>query len=236
MLGKKQKLRYSLKRMLSYNGAGFSNLVRDKDRIIDFIVDTLLEGGYRGMSPYSIKPKHIKYMTTKWREEKIGESQFSDAMRLVYWWVVLVGKTNILVEYKQYCLTIYCCKCEIDVEARLTNGREIYPHSKGVSNLPFWICDGCSNYVGCHHKTKTRIKPLGHIPSKELRNARKHIHILLDPIWKDGLVSRSQIYADLSKELGWSFHIALIRSIEEARNVYRVIRTMKHKYITKGVP
>ena len=66
--------------------------------------------------------------------------------------------------------------------ARLTDGKEVYPHRSDLNSLPFWICDRCRNFVGCHHKTKNPTRPLGCIPNKEMKNARKHIHNLLDPI------------------------------------------------------
>lgn len=61
---------------------------------------------------------------------------------------------------------IFCCCCENDVHARLTDGREIYPHRHDLYSLPFWRCDGCGNHVGCHHKTKDRTRPLGVIPTR----------------------------------------------------------------------
>ena len=70
----------------------------------------------------------------------------------------------------------------VDVEVRLTNGAEIYPHRKDLSELPFWKCDTCGNFVGCHHKTGDPTKPLGVIPTSEIKRARQHIHRILDPI------------------------------------------------------
>jgi hypothetical protein len=48
---------------------------------------------------------------------------------------------------------IFCCECREKVNARLTEGEEIYPHREDLKDLPFWICDKCKNFVGCHHKT-----------------------------------------------------------------------------------
>ena len=119
---------------------------------------------------------------------------------------------------------IYCCGCCTEVNARLTDGKEIYPHRNDLHDLPFWKCDRCGNYVGCHHKTNNPTLPLGVIPTKELMNARKHIHKILDPLWKHGKIKRNVLYARLSEELGWKYHTANIRSIEEARKVYKIIK------------
>lgn len=121
---------------------------------------------------------------------------------------------------------IYCCKCEGTTSARLTDGKEIYPHRKDLYDLPFWKCDICGNFVGCHHKTTNRTNPLGCIPSPAIKNARQHIHKVLDPLWQSGSFKRKQIYAILSKELGWKYHTANIKTVEEGRKVYRILKRL----------
>jgi len=120
---------------------------------------------------------------------------------------------------------IYCCQCGHEVTARLTDGREVYPHRPDLSGLPFWRCDGCNNHVGCHWKTKDRTRPLGNIATKALKNARQHIHRVLDTIWQQGRMPRGQLYARIAQELGQGeYHTAEIKSIEDARKVYAVVR------------
>lgn len=132
---------------------------------------------------------------------------------------------------------IYCCACGTDVDARLTNGAEIYPHRPDLHRLPFWKCNGCGNHVGCHHKTKNRTRPLGNIPTKELREARKHIHALLDPLWKNGAIKRGKLYAQIVSALGTKeFHTAEIRTVEEARNIYRVVKQIAGELNVQSSP
>lgn len=119
---------------------------------------------------------------------------------------------------------IYCCGCSADVEARLTNGREIYPHRRDLGDLPFWKCDDCGNFVGCHHKTANRTHPLGVIPTAEIREARKHIHEILDPLWKNGRLKRTALYQMISDRIGYQYHTAEIRSIDQARDIFQVVR------------
>lgn len=118
---------------------------------------------------------------------------------------------------------IYCCGCEKEVEARLTNGQEIYPHRVDLSDIPFWVCDGCQNYVGCHHKTDNRTQPLGCIPTEEIRSLRQSIHTAMDRLWKNGNISRSKLYREMSKEIGWRYHTAEVRSREQAGEVLRAL-------------
>jgi len=123
-------------------------------------------------------------------------------------------------------MLIRCCGCGDKVEARLTDGKEIYPHRLDLQTLPFWKCDDCGNYVGCHHKTSDPTRPLGCIPTPEIKNARNHIHRILDPIWKSGRMSRKEVYAYLTEKMGWKYHTANIRSVEEAREVWRHLRAL----------
>ena len=73
-------------------------------------------------------------------------------------------------------------------------------------------------------KLKNRTTPLGCIPTPEIKEARKHIHALLDPIWQSGKMGRKELYAVISERIGWTYHTAKIRSIEEAREIYRIVR------------
>ena len=121
---------------------------------------------------------------------------------------------------------IFCCGCGDKVEARLTNGAEIYGHRQDLAELPFWKCDGCGNYVGCHHKTKNPTNPLGTIPTPEIRNARQHIHRILDPLWKSKRFRRSDLYAKLTEHMGFEYHTAQLRTLDEARKAYAFIKEL----------
>jgi hypothetical protein len=109
------------------------------------------------------------------------------------------------------------------VEARLATGAEIYPHRPDLAELPFWKCDACGNHVGCDHKTKDRTRPLGIIPTPAIKNARKRIHAILDPLWKPDKRKRRQVYARISAALGYQYHTAEIKTVEEASMVYRIV-------------
>ena len=122
------------------------------------------------------------------------------------------------------------------VIARLTEGKEVYPHRANLHALPFWKCDKCGNYVGCHHKSQDRTRPLGCIPNAEMKNARKYIHALLDPLWKNGLINRQKLYNRVSKQLGKEYHTAELKSIEEAREVYRILLRIKKSLLDFPTP
>lgn len=124
------------------------------------------------------------------------------------------------------CRRIHCCGCQKEISARLTDGKEIYPHRDDLANLPFWRCDTCGNYVGCHHKTDNPTNPLGVIPTPALRQARQQVHQALDPVWKSGRLSRQQTYKRMADLLGLRrYHTANIVTLEEAN---RALKTVAH--------
>lgn len=129
---------------------------------------------------------------------------------------------------------IWCCTCQREVFARLTSGSEIYPRRNDLADIPFWKCDTCGEYVGCHYKTADKYRPLGVISTREIKNARKHIHALLDPMWRSGQVSRKNAYAYISRRVGKTYHTGEIKSVDEARAVYKMILELK-KEIATGV-
>lgn len=73
----------------------------------------------------------------------------------------------------------YCTTCE--KAARLTDGREVYPHRPDLYAKNIWKCDGCGGRVGCHPGST---KPLGTCADIELRQARMRVHARLDPLWQ----------------------------------------------------
>lgn len=94
-------------------------------------------------------------------------------------------------------------------------------------------CSTCLNYVGVHGE---REEPLGPIAGRELRNARKHIHDLIDPLWRGrGRVAyRIDVYREMANQLGIpEYHTEWIRDIQEARKVYkaglRVAKILREK-------
>ena len=129
-------------------------------------------------------------------------------------------------------MKLWCCQCQAEIEARLTTGAEIYSHRPDLATLPRWVCDGCKNHVGTYHKTSMPTKPLGNIPSQEIKKARILIHALIDPAWKSGKVKRRAIYAHLSDKLGRDYHTAELRTIEEARTIYAAARKFVREQVT----
>jgi hypothetical protein len=54
-----------------------------------------------------------------------------------------------------------------------------------------------------------------------LREERKKIHALIDPIWQSGKMGRRALYEAISRDVGWNYHTAKTRTMEEVKAVYR---------------
>lgn len=121
---------------------------------------------------------------------------------------------------------LYCCGCGFDVVVRLTHGGEIYPHRPDLKALPFWICDACGNFVGCHHKTANRTRPLGCIPTLQMKAVRKQIHAVIDPLWQSGKINRRHLYARLGEVVGGEYHTGELRDLDVARRVLEAAKQL----------
>jgi hypothetical protein len=126
-------------------------------------------------------------------------------------------------------MIIWCCKCEHDVLANQITGRHVYKNRPDLWDLPFWQCPFCKNFVGCHHKSRTPTKPLGCIPTRAIKDARMEIHKIMDPIWQNTDISRTWVYNQISKKLGYEFHTAELRSLEECEQVKQIVMELKHE-------
>lgn len=127
---------------------------------------------------------------------------------------------------------LFCCGCQADVQARLTDGAETHPLREDPQSLPFWKCDDCGNFVGRHHKSADRTRPLGCIPTRDIRDARAHIHRLLDPFWRSGTHRRCHLYSEIGRKLGVrKYHTADIQSIDQAREVYRIVAELRQRTV-----
>ena len=89
-------------------------------------------------------------------------------------------------------------------EAQWTENKEIYGKNYGRSYMVY-LCKPCDAYVGCHNNTR---KPLGTMANKETRLWRNKAHVVFDPMWKMGVLSRDEAYKRLSKKMGKETHIA----------------------------
>ncbi len=120
---------------------------------------------------------------------------------------------------------IYCCSCNKEILANKITGEKIYNHREDLYHLIFWQCPFCELYVGSHKETN---EPLGIIPTKEMKDLRIEIHNILDPLWKDGKITRGKIYRRMSGFLKKEYHTASLSTIEEHQNALRYAELLKN--------
>ncbi len=138
--------------------------------------------------------------------------------------------------------------------ARLTDGREIYPHRSDLHDKPIWKCDGCGGYVGCHPGST---RSLGTPADAALRFARSALHDrMIDPLWhladmqacyhpedeaarsKIRKAARSRTYAYLAEQLDLSrdeCHTAMF-DLVICRRAWTALRGVSPEHIRAWSP
>ena len=109
-------------------------------------------------------------------------------------------------------MKIYCCACDSEVDAMLMKGYQAYRDKPDRHKYLYFqcpLCGGCAQSKGG--------EPVGVIVPDAVNDAREHIQALID-------------------QFGHGSNIELdgIRTVEKARQVYKVIKLMvKHAHESK---
>lgn len=100
------------------------------------------------------------------------------------------------------------------IKAVLVGGCNIYPEHEYLHKKKFWLCRPCDAYVGVHKESK-KFAPLGRLANKDLRLLKMEAHSLLDPYWKSGMISRSDLYERMAIFLGIKKNLCHIGYFDE---------------------
>ena len=96
-------------------------------------------------------------------------------------------------------LNIKCTYCSR--KAKLTRARDLPSpviYNEGYlkkNDVYVWYCDKCEAFVVARRNT---FEPLGRLAKKDLRRYRYKLHLRLDRIWKEGKLTRTQVYHRLA--------------------------------------
>ncbi len=124
-------------------------------------------------------------------------------------------------------MKLFCTECGADVEARLTDGSEMYPHRPELHHLKMWVHDTCGASVGVH---KGSVRPYGFLAGPEIKTWRRKIHEILDPLWKGKKIRRGAAYALIGAHIGRTeYHTGEIYSVEEGKRIYEIVKELKEK-------
>jgi hypothetical protein len=77
-------------------------------------------------------------------------------------------------------------------QAEMVLGKILYPDHARLAEKLFWKCPTCDAHVGCHPGSTV---PMGTLANKALRALRSKLHSRLDPLWRDGRMTRDAAYA-----------------------------------------
>lgn len=90
------KLGYTLNQLIKkQRGGSFATRAASK-RILNLVAKELTEKGYRLKSPEQLKPKHIEYLVTEWRQNELSASTIKNRMAELRWLSAQIGKPNIV--------------------------------------------------------------------------------------------------------------------------------------------
>lgn len=114
-----------------------------------------------------------------------------------------------------------CQACQSN-DTRLVTGLAVYPHRPDLDHKRFWKCQ-CGAYCGCHPGTSN---PLGYPANAATRKARNQAHAIFDPLWKTGIMRRSEAYSWLAGVLGIERDACHIGMMDEAMAL-RVVEAVR---------
>lgn len=138
--------------------------------------------------------------------------------------------SKVVIKIKR--IKIHCPYCGSLVTKRAAS----YVYGKNAKPGTFlYVCDrypACDSYVAAHTKSGL---PMGTPADKTLRNKRIAAHKALDKIWKNGYMTKEQVYIWLQAKLDMSANVMHIgklneyycnRIIYECNRAYRNMRAV----------
>ena len=65
--------------------------------------------------------------------------------------------------------------------AVLVNGTALFPFQEDGATELYWTCTPCDAYIGTYRNST---EPRGRLANPELRDAKRRLHKVYDPLWK----------------------------------------------------
>ena len=116
------------------------------------------------------------------------------------------------------------CDCCGEPTVTLTSNSTIYGREYG--DWPYvYLCMLCGASIGTHPHSDY---PLGLMADKETRTLRTALHAIIDPAWKEGQISRGELYQVMAEGMGLQrFHVGDLTKAQchQANAVFRAWET-----------
>lgn len=89
-------LGFQLKKLVLESGFKSYKGRNDKIKMLELAARSLKAGGFKNMTPESLKPKHVDYLVTSWKDNGISAATIKNRMSTIRWWAGKVGKSSII--------------------------------------------------------------------------------------------------------------------------------------------
>jgi integrase len=91
-------LNYQLKKLCERNPMRSKTSHAARQRNLDLFANQLHDLGFRNLTIYGLKPKHVTALLNHWREANLSVSTIKNRMANLRWWGMMVGKEGMIAE------------------------------------------------------------------------------------------------------------------------------------------
>ena len=89
-------LNYQLKKLCRHCREGAYGTQNKRERMLALMANQLHVLGYRGMTPRSLKPKHVEALVKLWSDQGLSIGTLKNRMAVIRWWAQKVDKQNVV--------------------------------------------------------------------------------------------------------------------------------------------
>lgn len=89
-------LAYDLKTICEHNRDGSHATKANRHRMLQAVSRELRKGGFRLAGARSLKPKHVEFLTKRWKAQGLTAGTMKNRMGAVRWWAEKVNKASVI--------------------------------------------------------------------------------------------------------------------------------------------
>ena len=95
-------LNYQLKKLCRHCREGAYGTQNKRERMLALMANQLHALGYRGMTPRSLKPKHVEALVKLWSDQGLSIGTLKNRMAAIRWWAQKVDKQNVVARSNEH--------------------------------------------------------------------------------------------------------------------------------------
>ncbi|WP_299769510.1 phage integrase N-terminal domain-containing protein [uncultured Pseudoteredinibacter sp.] len=93
-----RNLNYGLKQLCKHNRDGSYATQSDRHKILQKVANDLHHLGYRGMSPTSLKQKHVQALVSYYKEQELSVGTIKNRLSTLRWWSEKINKPQVVAK------------------------------------------------------------------------------------------------------------------------------------------